>query len=391
MATTKKRITIYIITGLVIILAVGAAITMGGGAGGESVAELLSLGERFLSELNYEQALVQFLRVIEIEPMNARAYYGAARAHIGLGQIDEAIETLRLGIEMTGDVQLQALLDEYELTGGASTAGNSGTTAGAVGAVPAPFTPEQRALVDQITDAMLAGDYELLFDLIQLPELHKLTAEFRGGFLYRDMFHFSRESVSVIDVRDSYSVLSWITYRPESGNNRWGIYWQLREHTGELPVHWLGIVYATRDMPLNGRFESVLFWGEREQRNARICLLASAMNVQRTIYFALNGYTYGEYYTRNETRRVGDDVHSGTISISNYENGFLVQTGSPRENGDIPIGVIKYFGPVWHFYGGEFMTRYTHPSILENQTPLIGTLFNHPRGAQSIEDIPRFY
>lgn len=66
----------------------------------EAPAGILSLGEKYLSELNYEQAIVQFLKVIEIEPMNARAYTAAAEAYIGLGQTDKAIEILERGLQV---------------------------------------------------------------------------------------------------------------------------------------------------------------------------------------------------------------------------------------------------------------------------------------------------
>jgi len=112
MTKINTRLTLYIISGLVLVLIIGAVVLMNPGAQVESVAELLSLGQRFLSELEYEQALVAFMRVIEIEPRNAQGYYGAARAHIGLGQTQEAVELLRLGVEMTGDAGLQALLEE---------------------------------------------------------------------------------------------------------------------------------------------------------------------------------------------------------------------------------------------------------------------------------------
>ena len=49
-----------------------------------TVAELLDLGEKYLLELNYEQALMQFFKVIEVEPMNPRGYTGAAEAYVGL-------------------------------------------------------------------------------------------------------------------------------------------------------------------------------------------------------------------------------------------------------------------------------------------------------------------
>ena len=79
-------------------------------------AELLDFGEKYLLELNYEQALVQFLAVIEIEPMNPRGYIGAAEAYVGLGRVNEAIEVLRTGLhELTGNVEIRAMLDRLML------------------------------------------------------------------------------------------------------------------------------------------------------------------------------------------------------------------------------------------------------------------------------------
>jgi|GEM_PF-3481679 len=75
-----------------------------------TASELLNLGEKFLLELNYEQAVVQFLAVIEVEPMNARAYIGAAEAYIGLGDTQAAIAILQQGLAATDDAEIAALL-----------------------------------------------------------------------------------------------------------------------------------------------------------------------------------------------------------------------------------------------------------------------------------------
>ena len=66
-----------------------------------TAADMLSLGERYLLEMQFEQAIVQFLAVIEIEPMNVRAYLGAAEAFVGLGQMENAANILRQGLERT--------------------------------------------------------------------------------------------------------------------------------------------------------------------------------------------------------------------------------------------------------------------------------------------------
>ncbi len=78
-----------------------------------SITEYLNLGDKYLLDMNYEQALVQFLKVIEIEPMNERAYLGAAEAYIRLGRVDEAAAILERGLLTLPDsVAIKAMLAE---------------------------------------------------------------------------------------------------------------------------------------------------------------------------------------------------------------------------------------------------------------------------------------
>lgn len=80
---------------------------------GELYAEFIDLGEKYLLELNYEQALVQFLKVIEIEPMNQRGYTGAAEAYVGLGDNESAVKVLKLGLErLPNDEEINQALNE---------------------------------------------------------------------------------------------------------------------------------------------------------------------------------------------------------------------------------------------------------------------------------------
>jgi hypothetical protein len=80
-----------------------------------AAAELLDLGEKYLLELNYEQALVQFLKVIEIEPMNPRGYTGAAEAYVGLGQPDNAAEILRQGLTTVEHEDARTMTEMLEM------------------------------------------------------------------------------------------------------------------------------------------------------------------------------------------------------------------------------------------------------------------------------------
>jgi tetratricopeptide (TPR) repeat protein len=78
-----------------------------------TAAELLDLGEKFLLEMNYEQAVICFEKLIEVEPRNPRGYTGLAQAYIALGKQDKAIEILRKGISvLPDDPTIRAVLDE---------------------------------------------------------------------------------------------------------------------------------------------------------------------------------------------------------------------------------------------------------------------------------------
>ena len=57
----------------------------------------LDLANRYLREMKYEQAIVEFDKAIAIDPMSAEAHLGKAEAYVGLDDYDKAIETLENG------------------------------------------------------------------------------------------------------------------------------------------------------------------------------------------------------------------------------------------------------------------------------------------------------
>lgn len=78
-----------------------------------SAAELLDLGDKYLLDMKYEQAIVYFDRLIEVEPYNPRGYTGLAKAYIALDNTEKAIDILKQGRTLLpDDAALQSLLDE---------------------------------------------------------------------------------------------------------------------------------------------------------------------------------------------------------------------------------------------------------------------------------------
>ena len=112
-AVNKKT---WIIIGVVVALlavlgVVGFALSRGSAGREES---MLELGQRYLDELNYEQAVACFTAYLEIDPKSVEAYAGLAEAYIGLEEYESALNVLAEGYAVLGDESLQELISKYE-------------------------------------------------------------------------------------------------------------------------------------------------------------------------------------------------------------------------------------------------------------------------------------
>jgi tetratricopeptide (TPR) repeat protein len=101
--------------GVVVLIAVVAGICFGiYNSPAKKLAEQLDLGQKYLEEMDYEQALVVFNKVIEIDPMNVDAYLGVVEVYIRTGEFDTALEYAKKGYEQTGDERLKEKIDMIE-------------------------------------------------------------------------------------------------------------------------------------------------------------------------------------------------------------------------------------------------------------------------------------
>lgn len=64
------------------------------------IKKQLDLGQKYLSEMNYEEAIVSFTRVLEIDPMCTDAYLGLTDAYVGINDFGTAKATLENGIKL---------------------------------------------------------------------------------------------------------------------------------------------------------------------------------------------------------------------------------------------------------------------------------------------------
>ena len=78
--------------------------------------DYLDLGQKYLLDGDYEQAIVAFEKAIEIEPNNVEAYIGLASAYIAIGDTENAVAVLKEALQIDdGAVTVYASLSEAYL------------------------------------------------------------------------------------------------------------------------------------------------------------------------------------------------------------------------------------------------------------------------------------
>ena len=108
----KKNIIIIIIAALLVLgIGAGATVLAVTNTPSYKVSHGLEIAEHYLLEQDYEQAIIEYEKVLKIDPMNVDAYLGLAKAYERSGDIDKAIEILQEGYEKTNDNRIKEKLD----------------------------------------------------------------------------------------------------------------------------------------------------------------------------------------------------------------------------------------------------------------------------------------
>lgn len=124
------------------------------GCGKPPVAEQLALGEQYLIDLAYEEALAVYLNVIAIEPKNPAGYAGAAKSYAGLGDTSAAKDILQQGLDETQSEDLRELLRQMQLD--------------------VLLSEEQLAFLQPLEAALLAYDMDTAFPILQSSQFQQL-------------------------------------------------------------------------------------------------------------------------------------------------------------------------------------------------------------------------
>jgi tetratricopeptide (TPR) repeat protein len=159
-----KKVLVFIVLAVVIATAAIFAPTFYQAAR-PIVPRLLDLGEKYLLELNYEQAIMTFTKLIEIEPKSERAYLGLAEAYLENGEPKKAIVVLKDGLEQLPDsAAIKALLEKL------------------AGPEPSPaIAPTEPPVKWKVMYAQFIQDLEYLYIGTRFPHLHLDYEELAGN------------------------------------------------------------------------------------------------------------------------------------------------------------------------------------------------------------------
>ncbi len=152
-------------------------------AGDGGLAEAVAAAEEMLEAGATEDAAQTFAAILEEDPANAAAYGGLVRAHIAMGDLDQAEAILNgAPAEISGKPELEAAHAQLELTQQAADAGPVGELGAAVEADP----DNHQARFDLALALHANGQVEEAVD--QLLELFRRDREWNDGAAKTQLF-----------------------------------------------------------------------------------------------------------------------------------------------------------------------------------------------------------
>lgn len=112
----KNQIALIIMISIVALIAITFAVFFFSGSKGRELKKCLNLGQQYLTEMNYDQAIASFKKALELDPLSADAYLGMAEVYREIGDLEKAEKTLETGIEVLGSAGYDTSLLSTVLT-----------------------------------------------------------------------------------------------------------------------------------------------------------------------------------------------------------------------------------------------------------------------------------
>ncbi|MBE6901951.1 MAG: tetratricopeptide repeat protein [Ruminococcaceae bacterium] len=102
-ASTKRNVIILVVVLVLLVAGAVTALFATGTIGSKDPEKILATAERYLDKKDYEQAIIRFEKLLEIDPYNVDAYLGMAEALTALDRADEAKDILEKAADKIKD------------------------------------------------------------------------------------------------------------------------------------------------------------------------------------------------------------------------------------------------------------------------------------------------
>ena len=89
---------------LIAVIVLVAVLLTSCGSKAATSTDKIELGQKYLTELNYTEAIASFTEAIKLDPNNIQAYMGRAEAYVALGEYDKALADYRFISGTTEDM-----------------------------------------------------------------------------------------------------------------------------------------------------------------------------------------------------------------------------------------------------------------------------------------------
>ncbi len=171
----KKRnsLLIPIVVAVILLTAVIVIVIVVVSSPSKGIDDKLALGDRYLSEMDYDKAIAAYREVLDIDTENVNAYIGIAKAYDGQGKTEDALTILEEGYTIVRDERLISMTEELRTKLAKSEDVKEDDNIPVKKEESSP-TPRQK------TEAEIENEYEDLFDFAK----DFLYTQVSGGPLY---------------------------------------------------------------------------------------------------------------------------------------------------------------------------------------------------------------
>ena len=200
----KRKINpLAIVAAILLVLAAGMLFLIF--APGPRMKWALSMGEKYLTECDYTQAVTMFSRAIRVDARSEPAYLGRAEAYIQLNQPAAAVEDLTFVIdELTtddADVYIQRA-EAYTMQGNTDAAQADLDTAASLGADTTAAEETLAALTPEPTPESTAAPEE---EKIEHPREFRFHGTGNGDFFYDEDGRLTHITLDGFDIYIDYT------------------------------------------------------------------------------------------------------------------------------------------------------------------------------------------